>query len=128
MVSNTPLCKTVPITPIKVGNCELNSLRVEIDYDKGGLTFSGDAIPRGIICRVKPIGIHKGIVSEIALGKQHHVGFRVFLEDCGRRSPKKMKMYAEKILPHTEEIAGMYMNGKFNDAYLVISKVANNEV
>jgi hypothetical protein len=128
MTNSTPLCKTVPITPIKVGNCELNSLRVEIDYDKGGLTFSGDAIPRGIICRVKPVSIHDGIVSEIALGKQHHVGFCVFLEDCGRRSPKKMKMYAEKILPHTEEIAGIYMNGKLNDAYLVILKAVSNEV
>jgi hypothetical protein len=128
MESNTHLYKTVPIDPIKVGNRELNNLRVEIDYDKGGLTFSGDAIPRGIVCRVKPIGIHDGIITEIAIGKQHHVGFRVLLEDCGRRPPKKMKMYAEKILPHTEEIAGLYVNGKLNDAYSVISKAANNEL
>ena len=121
------LSRDIEITPIKVNGSrtELNVLTIEIDHDKGGYSnFTGEYHQTGIIFRISPKGKHNGIVSQIIDGKTEHMGFYVFLLPCGRKSPKRMQMIANDILPHGEEIADLFLKGEYTEIANLVTKLA----
>lgn len=110
------LSREIKIAPIKVNGSrtELNVIEIEVSHDKGGYNmFTGESRRTGIICSIRPMGRHDGCCSTIIDGKTEHMGFYTFLVPCGRKSPKKLEMVANEILPLSEKIAEMFLEGQY---------------
>ena len=122
------LIKDIAIEPFKVGNVELNHLRIEISHDKGGFSYgTGEYRACGVRADIKPIE-KKDFNGHIIIGqcydaKTEHQGFFVHLIDCERKSPKKMQKAADKIFPHAEEIKDLFLNGKYVEIATMLQSI-----
>lgn len=110
----TDLRIDLELQPKALGLDKLTHLRIEIDHDKGGLSWgTGDYHSCGVVCNVHPIEKQDfnghTIIGRVYDGKTEHQGFFVFLIPCGRKSPKKMQLAFDKVKPHAEEIKDLFL-------------------
>lgn len=122
------LIKDLAIEPFKIGNIEINHLRIEISHDKGGHSWgTGEWRPCGVRADIKPIE-KKGpngctVIGCCYDGKTEHQGFFVHLIDCQRKSPKKIQIAADKVFPHAEEIRDLFLEGKYVEIATLLQNI-----
>ena len=93
-----------PVIPIGQYH-KINTLRIEIDYQKDGRSWLTDEYhKKGIICRVTPMEKSEHGYSVMYDGKLEHQGFYVYCLACERKAPKKMEKIADAILPLSDAI------------------------
>jgi len=112
-------------TPIKTGyfTNELNMLRIEVSYDKGGYNFYGGSIDgRGVYCILTPVHKEEIYESSIIDGNRHNTGYKVFLKPLSRKSQKQIDLCAEKIMPLSDKIVALYEEGKHEEIVLMLKK------
>ena len=111
--------------PIKrAGGEPLDELKVKVDYQKGGYNYySGDVETNAIYVYLTPIHRSGMIVSQTLLGDRHSCGFKIKLKELNRKSQKQINLMAEKIIPHTQEIADLYSDYKHNEVYNLIKEL-----
>ena len=110
---------------INVTDQVLDELKIDVDYQKGGINyFNGNIEKRGIYIVVKPCRRHHGIVSTMICGNRHANGYKVLIRELGRKSQKQIDFVADKVMPFAEKIADLYSEEKHNEIYdLIKSRV-----
>lgn len=122
-------------TPINVGGRSLTHIRLEVQHDKGGMSWgTGEYHKTGIKVNLSPIEVsyteyggqqHK-IVGQIYDGKTEHQGFFVFCVPCGRKSEKKMEKVAEAVFPVSDSIVENFLNGNYSVCADIIVSATKN--
>lgn len=121
----------VPLNSKALGD-KLTHLSVEVKHDNGGLSLgTGELHSKGIIVSITPIGIEEKeyngqkykMYAQILDGKKEHSGFYVFVMACERKSPKKMQMVADKVLPLAETFRDLFLEGKYTEIASMIQSV-----
>ena len=103
---------------------KLDHLRIQVIYDKGGLSWYGDSRNKGIFLIIAPIGKYESSIMQVYDGKIDHEGFSVFCFPCGRKSPSKMRKIYDLVVPHATEIRDMFENKeyiKIHDLVMIVS-------
>ena len=110
-----------PVIPIGQYH-KINTLRIEIDYQKGGRSWLTDEYhKKGIICRVTPMDKSEYGHCVMYDGKLEHQGFYVYCLACERKAPKKMEKIADAILPLSDTIKEKFLNNEFRDIAILIT-------
>ena len=110
-----------PVIPIGQYH-KINTLRIEIDYQKDGRSWLTDEYhKKGIICRVTPMENTGYGYSIMYDGKLEHPGFYVYCLACERKAPKKMEKIADAILPLSDAIKEKFLNNEFRDIAILIT-------
>ena len=122
--------------PIVVnGNPKLTHIRLEVDHDKGGVSWgTGEMHKTGIKVNVTPIevsyteynGVQYKLIGQTFDGKTEHQGFFVFCVPCGRKSPKKMEKVAEAVFPIADKIVENFLSGEYSTCADLIVSVTKN--
>ena len=100
------------LEPNVLGLERLNIFEIEVKHSKRGYgsTFNG------IVVSVTPLERKEwnghAIFAHIYDGNWRHQGFRVAIESCARKSPKKMENYFEKIKPYASKIKDLFIKGE----------------
>lgn len=111
-----------PIT--RAGGEPLNKLRINVDYQKGGVNyFSGDYNEGGVYVYIQPCTYNNGIVGTVITGKQHLDGYKILLKELNRKSQKQIDLMAEKVLPYAQQIADLYSDGRHQDIYNLVKSI-----
>ena len=111
-------------TPIVSGGSELKSLRVMVDYEKGGMNyFSGNVYESGVKVYLTPCTVTNGIVTQTIMGAQHVCGYKVMLKPINRKSQKQIDIMAEKVLPYAQQIADLYSDARHQDIIKLINDI-----
>ena len=114
-----------PIT--RAGGEPLNKLRVNVDYQKGGVNyFSGDYNESGVYIYIQPCTYNNGIIGTVITGKQHLDGYKILLKELNRKSQKQIDLMAEKVLPYAQQIADLYSDGRHQDIYNLVKSIVNS--
>ena len=110
-----------PVIPIGQYH-KINTLRIEIDYQKDGRSWLTDEYhKKGIICRVTPMDKSEYGHCVMYDGKLEHQGFYVYCLACERKAPKKMEKIAAAILPLSDIIKEKFLNNEFRDIAILIT-------
>ena len=110
-----------PVIPIGQYH-KINTLRIEIDYQKDGRSWLTDEYhKKGIICRVTPMDKSEYGHCVMYDGKLEHQGFYVYCLACERKAPKKMEKIADAILPISDPIKENFLNNEFRDIAILIT-------
>ena len=110
-----------PVIPIGQYH-KINTLRIEIDYQKDGRSWLTDEYhKKGIICRVTPMDKSEHGHRVMYDGKLEHQGFYVYCLACERKSPKKMEKIADAIFPLSDIIKEKFINNEFRDIAILIT-------
>ena len=110
-----------PVIPIGQYH-KINTLRIEIDYQKDGRSWLTDEYhKKGIICRVTPMDKSEYGHRVMYDGKLEHQGFYVYCLACERKAPKKMEKIADAILPLSDTIKEKFLNNEFRDIAILIT-------
>ena len=110
-----------PVIPIGQYH-KINTLRIEIDYQKDGRSWLTDEYhKKGIICRVTPMDKSEYGHCVMYDGKLEHQGFYVYCLACERKAPKKMEKIADAILPLSDTIKEKFLNNEFRDIAILIT-------
>ena len=108
----------------RAGGEPLDELKINIDYQKGGYNyFSGNLNESGVYTYITPIHRGNGFCSQSILGDQHSCGYKIFLKELNRKSQKQINLMAEKVIPHSQEIADLYSDYKHRVVYDLIKKL-----
>ena len=112
-------------TPIvSGGGSELKSLRVMVDYEKGGTNyFSGNIYESGVKVYLTPCTVTNVIVTQTIRGAQHGCGYKVMLKPINRKSQKQIDIMAEKVLPYAQQIADLYSAARHQDIIKLINDI-----
>lgn len=115
------------IAPIIRPNGEpLDNLRINIDYQKGGINyFTGNYCDSGVYVYFTPCIVGNGFISTTISGNTHIDGYKILLKPIGRKSQKQIEIMAGKILPHAQEIARMYSEAKHSEIYDYVKMLVN---
>lgn len=106
------------------GSEPLDELKVNVDYHKGGYNyFSGDMEANAIYVYITPI--HRGdmFTTYTLLGDHHSCGYKIKLKELSRKSQKQIDLMAEKVIPHSKEIAELYSDGKHCEIFNLIMEL-----
>ena len=110
-----------PVIPIGQYH-KINTLRIEIDYQKDGRSWLPDeSHKKDIICRVTPMDKSEYGHCVMYDGKLEHQGFYVYCLACERKAPKKMEKIADAILPLSDTIKEKFLNNEFRDIAILIT-------
>ena len=110
-----------PVIPIGQYH-KINTLRIEIDYQKDGRSWLTDEYhKKGIICRVTPMDKSEHGHCVMYDGKLEHQGLYVYCLACERKAPKKMEKIADSILPLSDTIKEKFLNNEFRDIAILIT-------
>ena len=113
--------------PITTSSQLLNKLRIEVDYQKGGMNFfDGSINESGVYVYVTPCSYENGIVGQVISGNRHSDGYKILLKEIGRRSQKQIDLMAEKVLPYAQQIADLYSDGRHQDIYNLVKSIVNS--
>ena len=111
--------------PIAGGHGQLDKLKVEIDYQKGGFSvLSGEYSDSGVYVYLTPCAHENGITSTYINGDLHTMGFKILLKKMGRKSQKQINIVAELIMPKAQEIADLYSTGNHIEIYNLIKEIS----
>lgn len=103
----------------------ITHIRISIEHDRGGKSiYTGEVHKTGIIVRVTPIQKSDNGIDVIYDGQIDHQGFYIYCCPCIRKSPKKMKMIADKVFKSANRISNLFMQKK----YINILNIINNIV
>ena len=93
-----------PIEPIKVTNdTTLDTLKIAVEYTKGGYNTK-----RGVYAWITPVQRGDTFERCILLGNRRESGFKVFLKEMGRKTPKLEQAICDKVAPLCDKIAEHY--------------------
>ena len=106
------------------GSKPLNELRINIDYQKGGVNyFSGNYSDSGVFVYLTPVHRGNGFEGFSITGKQHIDGYKILLKQINRKSQKQIELAAAKVLPYAQQIADLYSDMKHQDVYNLIKSI-----
>jgi len=108
-------------TPIAhVGN-NYDELRINVDYQKGGINyFSGNIEDSGVFVYLTPVHRDGISVGQTICGDQHVSGYKILCKPLNRKSQKQINLVAEKVLKHASEIADLYSDRKHQEVFNLI--------
>ena len=115
--------------PIPSGRKEepLNKLYIEVEYQKGGWScLTGESSVSGVYVVLTPCSYENGVFGTFVNGQMHTMGYKILLKEMGRKSQKQIDIAADLIIPHAQEIADYYSEGKHEDVYNFIKELYNN--
>lgn len=110
--------------PIETGGVILNTLSIDIEYQKGGANYyNGSIDERGVYAIIKPCRRENGSIRMVFTGKRQTDGYKILLLKLSRNCKIKTDLMAAKVLPYAQKIADLYSDGQHNGVYQLIKSV-----
>jgi hypothetical protein len=107
--------------PIKSASRVYGELRINVDYQKGGVNyFSGNIEDGGVFVYLTPVHRDGISVGQTICGDQHISGYKILCKPLNRKSQKQINLVAEKVLKHASEIADLYSDYKHQEVFNLI--------
>ena len=108
-------------TPIKNAGNVYGELRINVNYQKGGINyFTGNIENSGVFVYLTPVHRNGICEGQTICGDQHISGYKILCKPLNRKSQKQINLVAEKVLPHAQQIADLYSDYKHKEVYNLI--------